>query len=138
MIDTHELAWAAGFFDGEGHIAYKRGARNNDPQRYIWKNIILEIAQKDRFVLDRFQKAVNCGAVYGPYRNGANDKNKGFYSYRYVASSFYKIRDAVNLMWPWLSPLKRIQAEEAITGWLNEPRMRVGRKRGERVVVQVA
>ena len=134
MIDTHELAWAAGFFDGEGHIRYKRGDRHNERTRYTWKNILLEVAQKDRRSLDRLQKALGCGKVYGPYRNGAIGSNKEHYAYRFCLCGFYDIKAAIDAIWPWLGEIKREQASIAINGWINEPRLRLGRKSHPRII----
>src|SRR5216684_1432741 len=118
-IDTHELAWAAGLFDGEGHVAAKRGKRKHDPQRLVYRVVILDIRQKDRRVLDRFVKAVGAGKVYGPYRK---NKISDFRYFCYMLCSFYKVEKVIRLLWPWLSPIKRAQASTAIHNWRNEPR----------------
>lgn len=52
-----ERAWAAGFFDGEGNVSIStRGY------------LLVQIAQCDQEPLIRFQHAVRCGRVLGPYR----------------------------------------------------------------------
>lgn len=50
-----EMAWAAGFFDGEGCFSYSRKVYTPT----------IAIAQVDRQVLDRFRAAVGIGKVYG-------------------------------------------------------------------------
>jgi hypothetical protein len=57
-----DLAWAAGFFDGEGCFTAKSGWAHGHsyPQKYPRA----EIAQKDPEVLLRFKAIVNCGKVY--------------------------------------------------------------------------
>ncbi|MGH9427147.1 MAG: hypothetical protein ACRD2L_12695, partial [Terriglobia bacterium] len=65
----HELAWAAGFWDGEGSCGcYQK----NDGRTRKASNFYLRaaISQKDREVLDRFRAAVELGKVYGPYSKG--------------------------------------------------------------------
>jgi hypothetical protein len=93
-----ELAWAAGFFDGEGCFHAKL-ANNKSAKRIPCASI----SQKHREVLDRFCKAVGVGKVYGPYAHGI---------YRYVA-----VRQDANVvatkLWPYLGSLKK-QAWEKI------------------------
>ena len=55
--DREELAWAAGFFDGEGCFSYTEKARYG----------VATITQADIRPLDRFKTAVRVGNVYGPY-----------------------------------------------------------------------
>jgi len=105
-MDTHELAWAAGFFDGEGCVRTARNARSGFGYRFVRATI----GQRDRAVLDRFQAAVGFGKVTGPFvtqtRNGAP-------MYRWETAA----RDRVHLLcwslWPWLSPVKRHQFDAA-------------------------
>lgn len=68
MANDVEIAWCAGFFDGEGHVSYYRsyphiitgrvtGAmRCNVPQ-----------ASDNIETLERFQRAVGLGKIKGPY-----------------------------------------------------------------------
>ena len=56
--DREDLAWAAGFFDGEGCFSY------TDRAAYA----SVSISQVERGPLERFQGAVgNLGKIYGPY-----------------------------------------------------------------------
>lgn len=55
-MNREELAWSAGFFDGEGWVGISgRG-----------KQLCLRVVQVDRMVLDRFAAAVGIGRVTGP------------------------------------------------------------------------
>lgn len=56
-----ELAWAAGFFDGEGHT----GMRVPTGRDYGY--VVMNMAQTEREPLERFQAAVGAGYIYGPY-----------------------------------------------------------------------
>lgn len=124
-MNTHELAWAAGFFDGEGHIRANRGLRKSDPQRRVYSGVFLEVAQKDPTLLHRLKTALGVGYVLGPYRN---NKNGHHFSYRFMAGSFEQVQQAVASMWQWLGPIKKKQCSEALTNYLNEPRLKSGRK----------
>ena len=93
-----ELAWAAGFFDGEG-------STNISKTRTGWY-LRISIIQNDREVLDRFHKALaGLGKVTGPNQYSYN-KNP-WYSYSLTGS---KAHEALNLLFPYLSSVKREQA----------------------------
>jgi hypothetical protein len=70
MVDREEieLAWAAGFFDGEGNTRIHHDSR--------WKSsrIFVSLSQVEREPLDRFCTAVGVGKVYGPY-GGPSEKS---------------------------------------------------------------
>jgi hypothetical protein len=97
-----ELAWAAGFFDGEGCTYLKKGRKSYSPA--------LGITQNDPEVLHRFQKAVGAGAVNGPYDyRGRGYKTNIFW--RYSAGNISEIMEQ---LWPWLSTPKKKQYMEKI------------------------
>jgi len=88
-----ELAWAAGFFDGEGHISFTPG-----------KQIAFSVAQVDRRPLDRFLAAVGLGVVGGPYLLGKNPRPVFFYRARKR-----EVDTVIERLWPFLSEPKREQ-----------------------------
>lgn len=96
-----ELAWAAGLFDGEGHV----GSGTHRPDIY------LSVSQVDRRVLDRFCSAVALGAVYGPYDHPViqrrGNEQPRFY---FQTQRFETVQAIVAMLWTWLSPVKRDQA----------------------------
>lgn len=88
-----ELAWAAGFIDGEGHT----GARETKWGTYQWS---IQVHQKGREPLDRLQKILG-GKVYKTGRAGI---------YKW---SIQKKQDVVNTLeklWPYLTDVKKDQA----------------------------
>ena len=95
-MDRHELAWAAGFFDGEGWAARsKRGVQSR-------------INQSDDdgvpAVLLRFQGVVARGRIGGPVREeGRKDL------YYWQASSRGDVAAVASLIWPWLGDAKRAE-----------------------------
>lgn len=109
--NREELAWAAGFFDGEGSIYTSVMGRSNNSS----KNIHLDIAQIHPFVLERFIRAVGIGKLYGPY--APKTKNSRQY-WRYTASGYASCQAVVGLLWNWLSPVKQEQASTALASWL--------------------
>jgi hypothetical protein len=101
MVTTlsHEVAWAAGLFDGEGSVMLCNDGRG---QRRKFK---VSMTQKDRRVLDRLVSVVAVGNIYR--------HPSGFY---YQANG----RDAetvMALLWPYLSEFKREQGVAAMAGW---------------------
>jgi len=109
--DTHELAWAAGFFDGEGNIRAKLNKQS--PRSYYY--LAISINQVDPQVLERFRRAVGVGKVAGPYDRS---RYAGAFSrkpqWTYEAYSFEKIQAVLAMLWKWLSPVKQEQARTAI------------------------
>ena len=67
MTDTHELAWAAGFFDGEGSVSYQRQCRKSHSRAQRVISIDIFQTSGNQEVLERFQTAVGVGKVNGPY-----------------------------------------------------------------------
>jgi hypothetical protein len=108
------LAWAAGFFDGEG------STRATHDKRCKSCYIRIALPQIHREVLDRFQGAVGGkGKIYGPYKI-RQSPNQGVYSGRGRQPLFYwcvghkQGIEVINLLWPYLSTQKRIQATKAL------------------------
>ena len=106
-----ELAWAAGFFDGEGNARFRMSAR--PPQRSrAYGTFTIQIAQIGREVLDRFEAAVGIGKVYGPYtkKNGSQSQIT-YFSYSAHGSTG---EQAYALIRPYLSSVKRAQGDDAL------------------------
>lgn len=105
QINREELAWAAGFFDGEGHVSYRNGA------------LTLEVAQKDTRVLERFQQAVlGVGKINGPYRGALTLKgyqSKDYWTFK--TSNYEHTQAAMIMLWSFLSPVKKEQAFKALS-----------------------
>lgn len=100
-MDRHELAWAAGFFDGEGWAAKrKRGvhSRINQAGPYGMPEVLL-----------RFHRIVGVGRLKGPQRKeGKQDL------YWWEATSQNDVGHVAALIAPWLCPAKRMEFERAI------------------------
>jgi hypothetical protein len=104
-MDRHELAWAAGFFDGEGWAAKNKT-----------RGVQAQINQADEKgvpeALTRFQAALGgLGRIGGPTRA---PKRKDIY--RWVVSSRVDVQLLLELLTPWLGPIKLLQLCRA-TGW---------------------
>lgn len=97
-----DRAWAAGFFDGEGHarVQHRRG-------RF---DINLAISQNHRQPLDRFRDCMlGMGRVYGPYQYGTANPYWTYRVWRYD-----EVVRCAWQMWPYLLDEKRHQLGRAI------------------------
>lgn len=105
-LSREELAWAAGFFDGEGcTYAMKRSD--------AYTRVALDVGQVNKDTLERFRAAVGgLGSVVGPYSHRARPQSKPIYQYR--ASSFEDVQAVLAMLWAWLGPHKREQALTAM------------------------
>jgi hypothetical protein len=101
---TEDLAWCAGFFDGEGCFSISKSTTRH-PHKYA----SVRINQVHREVLDRFALAVEVGKVRGPYQRGPNQP-----IYVYSASTWCEVKTIADLLWPWLGTIKRDQAERVL------------------------
>ena len=112
MTKEEDLAWAAGFFDGEGCTSFnKRVGKTGKLGRIV---IQVSISQNDPEVLYRFQKIFDGrGKIYFLKKCG-NKKND---SYRWNASSHKNVLFVLEHMWPYLGTLKRKQAEKALEAY---------------------
>lgn len=105
MIDQAELAWAAGFFDGEGSTIART---YTDRPGYYQLNVTVPQACAHGVPpsLLRFQLAMlGMGEINGP---AADD----LYMLRFGARA--EIRVVLQLLWPHLGEVKRAQATSAI------------------------
>lgn len=105
-MDDIELAWAAGFFEGEGCVSTGRG------RQYMY--LVLNITQNNLYPLLRFQNAVyGHGKVYGPYTR----KVSPFTDYHKWQDRGKDCWVVMELLRPYLCPesdkLKKLQRLEA-------------------------
>src|SRR5258708_31034703 len=102
-MDLLELAWAAGFFDGEGHVSASRQAGKRSC------NMCIQIAQTDPEVLHRFRAAVGgLGNVRGPHNYGWRDV------WTFKSNRFEHAQAIVAMLWRVLSAPQRGDAAPAL------------------------
>jgi hypothetical protein len=110
---SHELdpymAYCAGLFEGEGYVGTQYSRQKNQVNRQI----SIRICMTDREPLDMFAELTDIGTVKGPYRNGGNSANKPIYEYR--VNKLKDVQFLMDEMWPWLSPRRQKQYEDALT-----------------------
>lgn len=115
-LNREELAWAAGFFDGEGCTTRGLDRRNgNRPTR-------LSISNTNIACLQRFRSAVgSLGAICDQGR-AARPGYKPMYAF--YTSSFTNTQAIIAMLWPWLGQEKRAQAAKALSGYVQDVRNR--------------
>ena len=97
-IPDTELAWAAGFFDGEG--CFSLNAHASHRKTYA----VAQMNQNDPRPLERFRLAVGVGSVTGPYKR----RTKGWSPYwAWSTAKREGVAEVLRLLWPWLGPVKR-------------------------------
>lgn len=106
-MSDEELAWCAGFLDGEGSFlalpAYPRKGRpGKTPPR-----LQISATQKDDRVLLRLQSSLG-GKVYR-YDRGV----KGVQC-QWTTTKKGDFEVIVAMIWPWMSPVKKEQVREAV------------------------
>jgi hypothetical protein len=97
-LDGQELAWAAGFFDGEGCTFLSHGGAGGR-KRYPR----LSVGQNHREPLDRLAAAIGAGNVVGPYKG----EFKWTLGGQKAASAMERLR-------PYLCAAKREQYDAAV------------------------
>lgn len=111
-MNREELAWAGGFYSGEGSTGLSRfsTAGKNGKKRKYWKRYpSMQIAQVGSpETLDRFNSAIGgLGKVYGPYGPYANNKQP---YYQFQLYNVEKVTATIEMLWPFLSTAKQEQA----------------------------
>lgn len=112
-----DWAWAAGFFDGEGHISCRDRTGNGHLEKYRSpRTLTMAISQHHREVLDRFSSIARCGQVYTltktrPARSALTGQ---YLSYSWRTGRRLPILWVIEGMWPYLGSVKRFQAASAI------------------------
>ena len=107
-LNREELAWAAGFFDGEGHAGL---TPNKVP--------VLTVANTDEALLQRFHAAVlGLGKLYGPYSR--HKKNHKDY-WKWQITNFEHAQAVAALLWSFLGAYKKNRYAEAVEVFVTKP-----------------
>jgi hypothetical protein len=134
--DREELAWAGGFFCGEG-CAYVQtntpSLKFKRPRSYKRGRVCVSQTTNDANivpeVLTRFHNAIGgLGHISGPFQPKTS-KSKPYYSWG--SNHFHEVQAIVAMLWPWLSHQKREAARVAMAASVEEffrPKLKRGPK----------
>lgn len=101
-LDTHEFAWAAGFFDGEGCSYLGRHGARAVPTP------CLEVNQLHPAVLHRFQAAA--GGIGSMRLRPDQRKRRPNPMWSWATRNWRSTQAVLTLLWPYLGDVKREQA----------------------------
>lgn len=105
------MAWAAGFFDGEGYIGLQLSHGGNA------QNVRMSVYQTSLQPIERFHKAVwGLGKLVKPRNNKSFLQKKTMYEWR--SGRYEEVQAVVALLWSFLSEPKRQQARKAMLTYL--------------------
>jgi hypothetical protein len=104
-----ELAWAAGFFDGEGNVRNRTAISKKlaNGTTAIYTGLLhLQISQNEREPLERFQKAVGgAGGIYW-HKNG---------HWKYSVAKYDEVYEIVEKLFPLLCSVKQAQIDAVLS-----------------------
>lgn len=109
-VNRENLAWAAGFFDGEGTVGCRKGPKKVQLQ--------LKVGQADPETLEKFLDAIGFGKIYGPYTHDKRPNRKPMWNY--TVTKHEHVQAAIAMMWPFLGTIKREDALRALTTYRND------------------
>jgi hypothetical protein len=105
-VDREDLAWAAGFFDGEGCFSF------TDRTGYA----TVAVGQVEREPLERFKAAVDgLGKIYGPYFQVYPGRMSTRPWHQYRAYRREHVQAIAAMLWFKLGDSKRTQARTVLT-----------------------
>ena len=119
-LDT-EVAWAAGFFDGEGcsHATYS-WTRKDGTKGYAIQVSLGQSGEEGRIILERWNDTTgrlgNINGPYGPY--GLSKK----VVYQLQINGYDNVKKIYTLLEPWLSEPKIAQFNTTLDLWLKSKR----------------
>ncbi len=99
------IAWAAGLYDGEG-CSCLLDHRSHPGYRVPELSVTQSSADGEPEVLVRFRDVVNAGHIDGPI----GQPEPWLPVYRWKSGALSDVRRVLEIIWPWLGPVKRAQA----------------------------
>jgi hypothetical protein len=113
---SEELAWAGGFFDGEGSTCLDK---HRTHPGYVVPVLYVPQAAADGIApeLVRLHNAIGLGTISGPRK--ANPPRKPYRRWRVF--TIEKVFRALHLFWPFIGDVKRVQAQRAMQFVLAQP-----------------
>lgn len=94
--NKEDVAWLAGFWEGEGSI---KGSKTG--------SFVLNITQVDKEPLDKCVSILGFGVVYGPLTYAYKPNSQPYYTFS--VSTFERVQQVVILIWPYLSRRRKDQ-----------------------------
>ena len=123
MITQNErIAWAAGLWEGEGHIRARQTNRSRDGSSTRWY-IQIAIEMCDLEPLEQFHQFVRVGSISGPYKRERIDGRIHNETYRWTCHKWDETNFLIKRFHPFLSRRRYLQAQEALALSVPQPRL---------------
>ena len=103
MTREQELAWAAGFFDGEGSTVCSSSNKSRP------RSMIMRLSQKEPELVFQLHRIMGVGKVYVRKDCSA-----------WQVAGYESIKQATQLLWPCLGEIKRKQIERAFEKYVTD------------------
>src|SRR5438874_2443181 len=104
MSGREALAWAGGFFEGEGCIVNGRYSATGG----IRSGIALSAAQTSLEPLERLMEAVGLGTINGPRLPKSQFSRAPLWTWQ--VGGFEKTQAVIAMLWPYLSARRKARA----------------------------
>jgi len=109
QTDRELLAWAAGLFEGEGHIKHRRYNRSSRPgETAMQRGLTLTMADED--VVRRFHEIVGVGSVNFSKRARPHWSDQ----WRWDCTSWPDVRTLLHQFLPYLGKRRTLKAQELL------------------------
>lgn len=118
IINRENLAWAGGFFDGEGSITWQYYVKNKDGTKYKYPKICISQSGSSE-LLEKFKTITNAGGIYEARFKHATAKLP---RYSYCVNGFEKVQYVVALLWGFIGSSKKAQAKKVLGAYLSHAR----------------
>jgi hypothetical protein len=102
-INRENLAWAAGFIDGDGHITKKHSHLYGCQSGYTVPEVLIKLSCIFPF-----------GKIYGPYNSISQQDYPRKPTWTWSVSKFEYVQAVVAMLWPWLSNYRKDQYKDFI------------------------
>lgn len=120
-----ELAWSAGFFDGEGCSSVThRPVYKGRKARTQLVLVVTQCGHEAPILLERFRAAVDAGFLQRPIKRGVYLDH-----YRWQIGSIAGGLNVMRQLWPYLGPVKKRQFIKALRESARDFRLRKTVKR---------
>jgi len=108
MATECEIAWAAGFFEGEGYFSPNIRQLKDGPRVYP----TMGLKNTDREMLERFHRIIGVGIIRPAYIGSQKRRAHHKDAWRWRVTNRTDAEHVLRLLKPWLSPRRLARATE--------------------------
>lgn len=120
MKSEAEIAWAAGLFEGEGHISLMRQRRRKDGT--VTVSLLIGMVSTDHDVVTRFHGIVECGNVSTRDPKGGHKRQ-----WVWQAAAVDDVQRVLRMFAPWFCSRRAARAQEVLAEYAASPVRRISK-----------